>query len=101
MNIYELKSLLSNRNYHSGIVSYNEGEKVGGYNIQECHGIWRLFLVDDKGNVSNEIRFRSESELCKYVINFAETEHKKLEEALNKIKNMNKKKINIPNVIYL
>lgn len=96
MTVLELKSLLNNKNYDSGVVSYNEGEKIGGFNIEEIYGIWRFYLVDDKGNISNEKKFLTEDDLCSYVIDFTEREHRELIEALKK---REKKKLDIPPTI--
>lgn len=91
MTVSDLKVLLSNKDYDSGVISYNEGEKLGGFSIQEIHGVWRFYLVDDKGNVCCEKRFSKENDLCTYVIEFIESEHIKLIEALEKQRKRKKK----------
>ena len=101
MTICDLKVLLSNKDYDSGVVSYNDGEKLGGFNIQEIHGVWRFYLVDDKGNVCCEKRFSKEDDLCAYIIKFIEREHARLIEALGKQKKDREEALSTPNTILL
>ena len=79
----------------------NEGEKLGGFNIQKIHGVWRFYLVDDKGNVCCEKRFSKENDLCTYVIEFIESEHIKLIEALEKQRKRKKEVLNTHKIILL
>ena len=101
MNILELKEKLSRKDYDTGIVSYNEGEKLGGFNIQEIYGVWKFYLIDDKGNVINTKNFSNENDLCSYVIEFTEKEHKRLIEAVEKQRSRKKEVRNTPRIIYL
>lgn len=101
MNVIELKSYINNKDYDSGIVSYNDGEIVGGYNISECYGIWSFYLIDDKGNLSDKKNFSREEDLCVYVKDFVEKEHKKMLAAIEKQKLNKKTPLETSSVIYL
>ena len=99
MNVKELKKYMENLNYDTGIVSFNEGEKIGGFNIQNFSSIWRFYFIDDKGHEGREFRFFTEEELCSFVLKFVEDEHIKL---LNRRKKITEKKdIVTPKVIEL
>ncbi len=47
MNVNELRNILKKLNYDTGIVSFNEGEKIGGFNIQNVlqYGVFILLMI--------------------------------------------------------
>lgn len=99
MNVNELRNILKKLNYDTGIVSFNEGEKIGGFNIQKCSSIWRFYFVDDKGHEEKENRFLTEEELCSFVLKFVDSEHSKFQERIKQ--NIKKNDIITPKVIEL
>jgi hypothetical protein len=84
MNVEDLKKQIAEIPYDSCIVSFNEGYKIGGYNIDCVHGIWRYYFVDERQNYSEEKRFFSEDSLCQYVLLQVQTNFQRYENALKK-----------------
>ena len=101
MNLKDLKDEIDKLAFHMDIVSYNDGDNSSmGWHIDEVHGIWRFYSIEDYGKYGNEKIFYSEDELCKYVLqrNKQNNEFYLREKYENKIKE--KKKIKTPPVFY-
>jgi len=67
MNLLELRKKLDGIGIPKEWYLINEGIKSDRHILEEFHGIWKYYYLDEKGNQRNECQFKMEDTACQYL----------------------------------